>query len=256
MTSFKNNLDLQSKAQYNDVINKLQYYMLNENIIHHSLKNINNNFENNTEKYNRLSKQNYVKENNDTIIPSQKDMLFWCFYILKFGENNYEMLDNINIVFEKKLKIDYVEKIRKEKHIVKLYKLATLTHLENQLANEEKIDLNTFFTLCAIENINVLYVCKKTYFELLMNDDTIHIIRRLDNYSKYGYEGTEKTKIELYKTTLFKVDNIEKPVKPISSYKVSELIEFCTKLGIEIYIKDTNKNKSKKDLYESLIQYF
>ena len=45
MTSFKNNLDLQSKAQYNDVINKLQYYMLNENIIHHSLKNINNNVE-------------------------------------------------------------------------------------------------------------------------------------------------------------------------------------------------------------------
>jgi hypothetical protein len=74
------------------------------------------------------------------------------------------MLDNINIVFEKKLKIDYVEKIRKEKQIVKLYKFATLTHLENQLANEEKIDLNTFFTLCAIENINVLYVCKKTYF--------------------------------------------------------------------------------------------
>jgi hypothetical protein len=166
------------------------------------------------------------------------------------------MLENINIVLEKKLKIDYVEKIRKEKQIVKSHKFATLTHLENQLANEEKIDLPTFFTLCVIENINILYVCKKTYFELLMNDDKIHIIHRLDNYSKYGYEGIVQSKIELYRSTLFKVDSIEKPIKSISSYKVSELVEFCTKLGIEICVKDTNKNKSKKDLYESLIQYF
>jgi hypothetical protein len=186
----------------------------------------------------------------------QRDTLFWCFYILKYGENNYEMLDNINIVLEKKLKIDYVEKIRKEKQIVKSYKFATLTHLENKLANEEKIDLNTFFTLCVIENINVLYICKKIYFELLMNDDKIHIIHCLDNYSKYGYEGIEQSKIELYRSKLFEVDNFEKPVKSISSYKVSELVEFCTKLGIEIYDKNTNKNKSKKDLYELLIQYF
>jgi hypothetical protein len=248
-----------SESQYNDVINKLHDYMLNENTIKRSLaRRINNNFENNTEKSNKISRQNLVpiKDKCNMFTPTQKDTLFWCFYILKYGENNYEMLDNINIVLEKKLKIDYIEKIRKEKQIVKSYKFATLTHLENQLANEEKIDLSTFFTLCVIENINVLYVCKKTYFELLMNDDKIHIIHRLDNYSKFGYEGIEQSKIELYRSTLFKVDNVEKPVKTISSYKVSELVEFCVKLGIEIYIKDTNKNKSKKDLYESLIQYF
>ena len=248
-----------SESQYNDVINKLHDYMLNENTIKRSLaRRINNNFENNTEKSNKISRQNLVpiKDKCNMFTPTQKDTLFWCFYILKYGENNYEMLDNINIVLEKKLKIDYVEKIRKEKQIVKSHKFATLTHLENQLANEDKIDLNTFFTLCVIENINVLYVCKKTYFELLMNDDKIHIIHRLDNYSKYGYEGIEQSKIELYRSTLFKVDNVDKPVKSISSYKVSELVEFCSKLGIEIYIKDTTKNKSKKDLYESLIQYF
>ena len=248
-----------SESQYNDVINKLHDYMLNENTIKRSLaRRINNNFENNTEKSNKISRQNLVpiKDKCNMFTPTQKDTLFWCFYILKYGENNYEMLDNINIVLEKKLKIDYIEKIRKEKQVVKSYKFATLTHLENQLANEEKIDLSTFFTLCVIENINVLYVCKKTYFELLMNDDKIHIIHRLDNYSKFGYEGIEQSKIELYRSTLFKVDNVEKPVKTISSYKVSELVEFCVKLGIEIYIKDTNKNKSKKDLYESLIQYF
>ena len=257
--------------QYNDVIDKLQYYMLDENTINRSfvksnikLNNNSNNITNNSTNNNSNNKTNnksfenkkIVKEDNDIFTPNQKDSLFWCFYILKYGEANYEMLDNINIVLEKKLKIDYVEKIRKEKQIVKAHKFATLTHLENQLANEVKIDINTFFTLCVIENINVLYVSKKIYFELLMNDDKIHIIHRLDNYSKYGYEGISQSKIELYRSTLFKVDNVEKPVKTISAYKVSELVEFCSKLGIEICIKDTNKNKSKKDLYESLIQYF
>ena len=241
-----------SEIKYNDVINQLQYYMLDEQLIKKSLD---NRLENNLTKHIKIFEKN-IKERMNMFSPKQKDTLFWCFYILKYGEQTYEMLENINIVLEKRLKIDYVEKIRKEKQIVKSYKFATLTHLENQLANEEKIDLNTFFTLCVIENINVLYVCKKTYFELLMNDDKVHIIHRLDNYSKYGYEGIEQTKIELYRSTLFKVDCVEKPVKSISSYKVSELVEFCTKLGIEICVKDTSKNKSKKDLYESLIQYF
>lgn len=251
---------LNSESQYNDVIIRLQDYMLNENTIKSSLINrINSTFENNGDKLNKANRHNNNfsnKEKSTTFVPTQKDTLFWCFYILKYGETNYEMLENINVVFEKKIKIEYVEKIRKEKQIVKSYKFATLTHLENQLANEDKIDLNTFLTLCVLENINVLYVYKKMYFELLMNDDKIHIIRRLDNYSKYGYEGVDQNKIELYRSTLFKIDNVEKPVKSISSYKVSELIEFCDKLGIEILIKDTNKNKSKKDLYESLIQYF
>ena len=258
--------------KYNDVIDKLQYYMLDENTINRSLDKLNNkSFDNsnnksfdksNNKSFDKSNNKSFDKSNNksfednDIFTPTQKDNLFWCFYILKYGEANYEMLDNINIVLEKKLKIDYVEKIRKEKQIVKAHKFATLTHLENQLANEVKIDINTFFTLCVIENINVLYVSKKIYFELLMNDDKIHIIHRLDNYSKYGYEGTAQSKIELYRSTLFKVDNVEKPVKTISAYKVSELVEFCSKLGIEISIKDTNKNKSKKDLYESLIQYF
>ena len=153
------------ESQYNDVINKLQYYMLNENTIKQSLQcriNI-------TEPVNKISRQTplIIKQKCDTFTPIQKDTLFWCFYILKFGENNYEMLGNINIVLEKKLKIEYVEKIRKEKHIVKSYKFATLTHIENKLANEEKIDLNTFLTLCVIENINVLYVYKKIYFEFI-----------------------------------------------------------------------------------------
>ena len=44
----------------------------------------------------------------------------------------------------------------------------------------------------------LLSKCSILNNECILNDDEIHIIRRLDNYSKYGYEGIEKSKIELY----------------------------------------------------------
>jgi hypothetical protein len=240
-----------------NILSRLQDYMFTENLINQTLENrliqteipIKNN-------KNMYSKQSPNKEINSMFVPKQKDSLFWCFYIIMNGQYKYDMLEHINVVIEKKLKIEYIEKIRKEKQIVKKYKFATLTHLETVLANEDKIDLSTFLTMCVIEGINILYICKKTYFELLMNDDSKnYVIQHLDK-NKYGYEELiVKSKFDSFKANLFQIDNIDKPVKSISSYKVSELIDFCNKLGIEIINKD-NKSKSKKDLYESLIQYF
>jgi hypothetical protein len=53
--------------------------------------------------------------------------------------------------------------IRKEKQTVKTYKFATLTHIENNLANDDIIDTKTFLTLCAIENLNVTFVKNKSF---------------------------------------------------------------------------------------------
>ena len=162
------------------------------------------------------------------------------------------------MIVEKNLKIEYVEKIRKEKQLIKPYKFSSLTKIENQLANDYKIDLKTLLTLCVVENLNVFYINKRTYYELLMNDsDKIFVINCFDN-ERFGYKTILKNDIELqkYKDTLFKIDNIEKPIKSITSYKVQELIDYCNKLVIDITNKETGKTKSKKDLYEAFIQYF
>ena len=158
-------------------------------------------------------------------------------------------------ITEKKHKIEYVERIRKEKQIVKTYKFATLTHIENNLANEIQLDIKTFLTLCTIENLNVLFVKNKTYYELLMNDsNNLYIVYLLQN-NKYGYE-INPINAQQIKTTFYKLDNIDKPIKSITGYKLLELVEICEKLAIDIVNKETNKNKCKKDLYEAIIQYF
>ena len=252
------------QTNYNHVLMNLQDYMLTEKFIQKMLQNVtsinlipNGNIIPKTNINTNIKTNFNLKPVKDFFLPKEKDTLFWCFYIMKNGEIKYEMLENTSFITEKKIKIEYVEKIRKEKQLIKMYKFATLTHIENQLANEHKIDIKTFLTLCVIEKLNVLLTHKKTFFELIMNDtEETHIICQLDHPIKYGYKGIDKNKLETYKNTLFKVDNIDKPIKPPASYKVQDLIDICNKLGIEYVNKDTNKNKNKNDLYESIIQYF
>ena len=287
--NFQDKLFLQNEnTNYNIVVNKLQDYMLNEDKIENSIKNKiihkrpdNNKYNNEKDNVymNKKQDKNYEKnyeKNYDKIIndesnkteeiffPLEKDNLFWCFYIMKNGKASYEMNDFKNLIVEKKIKIEYVEKLRKEKQLLKTYKFATLTHIENQLANEQRIDMNTFLTLCVLENLNVFYISKNTYHELLMNDTSvIHLIKKgFSNSNKYvanfGYkiENKESEEITKYKNEFYQIDNIDKPIKSISSYKVQELIDFCSKLSIQTVNNETKKQKNKNDLYESLIQYF
>jgi len=239
-----------------NIIQILQDYMLNENNIQRSIENMIeiNNCKKKIQKY----EKNDSKNKYDFFIPLQKDKLFWCFFVIKNGDIKYELLGKINPVIEKNMKIEYVEKIRKEKQQLKIYKFSSLSNIENRLANEFKIDLNTFFTLCVIENLNIFYINKRTYFELLMNDnDDIYIIKNFDN-EKFGYKVLSKNDTELknYKDTLFKIDNIDKPVKSLSSYKVQQLLDFCSKLAIETTNTENGKKKTKNELYEAILQYF
>ena len=94
-----------------------------------------------------------------------------------------------------------------------------------------------------------------------MNDNKpIYIIKEIDNQSKYskkyGFEIGNPDIIQDIKSTLYKIENLDKPIKGLSSYKVQDLINICMKLAIQIKNIDTGKNKTKNDLYESIIQYF
>ena len=244
---------------YNDVLNELQYYILDEHTIERSLK----------MRLAPLVKEKRpmtietTKIKNKIFIPREKDTLFWCFFILKNGETKYETMYNRNDVVAKQIKIEYVEKVRKNKQTIKTYKFDTISNIENNLANDNNLNVKTFLTLCAIENINILFVNNKTFYELRMNDsDTVFIIYSLSNkenknyISRYGFEMGSNDASDQVKSTLFKIDKIDKPIKSVSSYKVSELIEICDRLAIETTNKETNKSKSKNDLYESIIQYF
>ena len=166
-----------------ELINKLQAFSLDEQVIELSLK---MKMESQRKTSDKKEQFKIINPLDKIYIPCEKDTLFWCFFIMKHGDMQYEILDNKNIVLEKRNKIEYIEKIRKDKQLIKTYKFTTLTNFENNLANEEKLNIGSFLSLCAFENINVLYVKNKTYYELLMNDEsTVFIVYQLEN-NKYG----------------------------------------------------------------------
>lgn len=200
-----------------------------------------------------------IKENKKKEIvvfqPKAKDSLFWCFYIAVYGEVAYELLDNKNIITEKKIKFDFIDKVRKNKDLLKKYKFATLSHIENQLANENKIDLKTILSLSLIENINILYLKNKTCFQNFMNDtNDLHVFRHLEN-NTFSYYKSTKDEMKETVNQLYLMDNIEKPLKSISSYKVDDLIQISNKLGINIMSNNSKKVKTKNELYESIVLY-
>jgi len=95
-----------------------------------------------------------------------------------------------------------------------------------------------------------------------MNDsEEIYILYEINNgngkyNTKYGFELGNFETINNIRSTLYKVEKIDKPIMAFSSYKTQDLVNICQKLAIETINIDTNKLKSKKDLYEGIIQYF
>ena len=208
--------------------------------------------------------------------PKQKDSLFWCFYILKYGYSNYEMeINNQYFVVEKKEKFSYIDKLRKNKNILKIHKIKPFTELEDDLANKDKISIKTFFALCILENINVLLVDKRKIYEIICIDvdenHPINVIHRNSITMEHHIElNVDNDKLNNYKESYYKMANFDSTLKAMASYKLEELIELCKKLDILLPSENNNiitnnsinnfyNNKKKffkKDIYQLLVSNY
>jgi hypothetical protein len=189
-------------------------------------------------------------------IPQEKDGLFWCFYVIKNGFAAYEYPGATSFVNEKTEKFKLIESLRTKKQILKTKKIKNIKEdVEDDLANKNKIGMKTFIALCVADNINILFIHKRKCFELMCEEDNpFHIIHWQENPEKYCYEmNASKEALDKYRTTLFKWESLEKPLKAMTSYKADELMEMCIKLGLEEKLNASSGKKTKKDLYELLI---
>jgi hypothetical protein len=115
-----------------------------------------------------LNKSHFTKtipNKNETKPHANFDTLFWCFYILKHGYAKYEiLLQTLSIIIEKQIKIEFIEQIRLNKSTLSPFKSKPFSHYEDQLANMDHIDLYTFFLLCHLEHINIVYIVHKCFY--------------------------------------------------------------------------------------------
>jgi len=198
--------------------------------------------------------------------PSQTNSLFWCFYIIYNGFASYEYESNY-FTAEQQFKIQTIEKVKKGegKTSLKEHKISK-TCFESGLLGSTNINAKTLYALCLCYNLNIFYIYKNTYYEMISSiEKPIHIIKynaETNNYSiclpvdinatetlSKHYEYIEKTK-EKY----WKLDSLDKPLRTVTAYSVHDLANICSKLDIAVVCETTNKKKTKAELYSSILQ--
>jgi len=175
-----------------------------------------------------------------------QDTLFWSFFTILKGDQEYE-LDH-SFKREKEFKIESIEKLRTIKTELKAYKLR-LNDIESELLHEKKITTKSLVALCLLYKINIMYVCNRTYFEIINDIDKKMNIIINENRENKILEDLNDEKVNYYREKYLYIDNISKPLKSITSYTRDELINMVEKLDI----KDISSKKTKKEMYEKII---
>lgn len=190
------------------------------------------------------SKKN-IANISDIFFPKQRDQLFWCFYIILHDTDTYEMVPNF-FTTEKDTKYKWIEEFRGRKELFKPIKVSRNT-VEDELANAKAITMATIKALCHLKDKNVFYVDDKKYYEVMVNDENpVYLIEKIEG--KFGLkENISKEKIDYYRTNYWKLENLDKPLKAVSSYKSDELHDICKRLHIESH------SLTKPQMYEKIL---
>lgn len=202
-----------------------------------------------------------IKKKETHFTPVQKDKLFWSFYIILKGFDDYELQQAGHFAVEKNFKISTVEKMRSLKNELKEAKLK-LNELEDELANKEMITLKGLHALCLVHKVSITYIYGRMYCEFLYGavstgtnvygaDASTGVIIKIgatDNSVKYDANEEYMTSI---RDNFWKIENVQKPLGSAGTYSLKELQDICTKLEIPI-TNETGKNKLKTALYEDI----
>lgn len=194
--------------------------------------------------------------------PHQPDSLFWCLYILLHGGESYETIniENRHFIVENEEKIKMVNLVRSNKQIIKQSKLGSIANIESDLSVAGKaISLSTFATVCILYGLEVVFIDKTndTFCEVLSCEDvspTTNVVYKSASSLQFECEpNVLRETVQGNCADLFQLHSINKPIKPISSFTTSELIETCQHPSMRLSVKDNlGKPLSKRDLYNAL----
>ena len=106
----------------------------------------------------------------------------------------------------------------------------------------------------SLKCMNLIYVCGRTYHEIMLDESLpCHLIQKHIDKDKYGYCTDISIKqIKDIHESLWYMENMDKPMKAISSYKADDLRFICTQL--QLVFKDDEKC-TKPVMYERIMQY-
>jgi hypothetical protein len=182
---------------------------------------------------------------NDIFFPKQTDKFFWCFYVILYNQSEYDMVSNY-FTKETEIKYKWIEEFRNNKTLFKPIKVSKNV-VETELAHNKMITMNSIKALCYLKNVNIFYIDNQKYYEIIVNETSpIYLIEKIEKNIGLKQNVTSE-QIEYYRSHFWKLENLDKPLKAVSSYKVDELRDICKRLNIEA------DKSTKPQLYEKIL---
>ena len=226
------------------LINDCEKYMLtNENMrIIPTL----NNFKTKTQ-YKNNDKKTKKNDKPENILSQQTDKLFWCFFIILNGEHEFEI--DHSFKREKDIKIQTIEKMRPIKSELKALKLR-LNEIEDELLNCKKITIKSLIAFTLLHKINLIYLWNRKYFEIVNDSEKKMNMIINDGVNDSIFSDVTDEKINYYRNNYLLIENVDKPIKAMTSYSKEELFTIINKLEI----KDITMKMTKKVMYEKIME--
>ena len=192
-------------------------------------------------------KKNIMNNVNNIFYPKQRDQLFWIFYVILNSVYEYETTHNY-FTKEKEMKFKWIEDFREKKEIFKPIKVSR-NAIEDELANKPKISLHCIKALCHLHNINIFYIDNKKFYEMITDENNpVYVIEKINH--KYGLkDNVSEENLDYYRIHYWQLENLDKPLKAVSSYKVSDLTSICKKLNIVC------ENMTKQKMYQEIMRF-
>lgn len=189
------------------------------------------------------------------------DSLLWIAYIMIHGLERFETIEN-HYTESNTFKFDLVEMIRKHKPILKANKIK-LTGLEESLVHKPFIHLETLQAIVLCKNISLCIVQERKYYEIQngASSGTAIIEKIKGKYVLYRCPDKIKTEyLQYIRENYWLMESISAPIRPISAYKLQDLVDISTKLGLPVAniipgkfgSIGTEKRKTKPELYEAI----
>jgi len=192
--------------------------------------------------------------------PRKPDTLFWCVYIALHGMEEYNQigLHYGNVEIEEKQKM--MELMRKTPNIIKnankkITKVSSQEIMSDFMTNKRTtVDMLMIFAVYNNMRIILVNVDNKnqpdksyTILGSQIYTQTV-VIYKKNNY--YGLEMEyQEQKMEEILTNLFCMEQIDRPLKAITNYKIDELEAIAYKLNVDY----TTSKLKKQELYNAIL---
>jgi hypothetical protein len=196
-----------------------------------------------------------------TLTPAQADSLFWCIYIAIHKYDEYLMLHNkhnmLELEWKQKLSkqiTDCPSKLKQSNH--KVTKANIQEILSDFMTAPYKTNMLCVIAITVYYNINIIIMNSTNNMRMEFTTgtlpvDTYVIYKNEKNHYSICPEPASADEIARIRNSSFLIENNEKPLKSIGSYKVDELIQYAKLFGV---YNDHEKYK-KNELHDIVGEY-